>query len=53
MELVGLYKLSKYMREKVHERIAWAVKVFNEHHKEVGVIHAQAFLIGYSGKGEK
>jgi hypothetical protein len=53
MELVGLYKLSKYMRKKAHERVAWTVKVFNEHHKEVDIIHLQAFLIGYSGKGEE
>ena len=46
--LIGLYKLSKYMRKYKYQRIDWVVEMYHEQYPDSGIIEMQKFLIKYS-----
>jgi len=46
--LIGLYKLSKHMREYNYQRIQWVIEMYQEQYPDSGIIEMQKFLIMYS-----
>jgi len=46
--LIGLYKLSKYMREYNYQRIGWVTEMFLEQYPDSSIADIQKFLIMYS-----
>lgn len=46
--LIGLYKLSKYMREYNYQRIQWVIEMYLERCTCSDIIEIQRFLIMYS-----
>lgn len=46
--LIGLYKLSKHMREYNYQRINWVIEMYQEQYPDSGIVEIQKFLIVYS-----
>lgn len=46
--LIGLYKLSKHMREYNYQRIRWVLEMYQEQYPDSDIIDIQHFLLKYN-----